>query len=77
MRQFAAVVLKLAEQVTLAVIAHGLLVQAEGNDLEVAELGDDATPGHLSLVIHSIYGVLLAYFKNSYEICVQVVHTVI
>jgi hypothetical protein len=52
MRQFAAVVLKLAEQVTLAVIAHGLLGQAEGNDLEVAELGDDATPGHISLVIH-------------------------
>lgn len=25
---------------------------AEGNDLEVAELGDDATPGHISLVIH-------------------------
>ena len=52
MRQFAAVVLKLAEQVTLAVIAHGLLGQAESNDLEVAELGDNATPGHIALVIH-------------------------
>ena len=52
MRQFAAVVLNLAEQITLALLAHGLLGQVESNDLEVAELGDDATPGHISLVSH-------------------------
>ena len=52
MRQFAAVVLNLAEQITLALLAHGLLGQVGSNDLEVAELGDDATSGHISLVSH-------------------------
>jgi len=73
MRQFAAVVLKLAEQVTLAVIAHGLLGQAEGNDLEVAELGDDATPGHISLVnslnLWSIACILQEFLRNLRTSC--------
>ena len=68
---------KLAGQITLAVVAHDLLGQAEGNDLAVAVHRDNATHRPIALVIRQIFGVLLAYFKNSCDICVQVVHMVI
>ena len=76
-RHLLAVIHKLAKQIALAVIAHCFFGQTEGNDLKIAEPGDNATPWHIALIIHLIFGELFAYPKNSHEICVQVVHTVI
>ena len=46
------VILKLTEQITLTVIAHGLFGQTKRGNLKVTEPGHDSTPGNITLVIH-------------------------
>lgn len=47
----AAVLIQFAEQIAFAVDAHVLLGHAQSDDLQVTELRDDTTPGHIAFFI--------------------------
>ena len=58
----------------LAIEAEGLGGNAKSDNLEVGELGDNATSWDVSVSVNTISSEILADFEDSDEICYEVAH---
>ena len=69
-----ALMVQTMEKEIFTVESKSLCCYAESYDLEVRELWDNPTSGHISEFIHTISGEILADTENSDEICYEVAH---
>ena len=69
-----ALMVQTMEKEIFTVESKSLCCYAESYDLEVRELWDNLTSGHISEFIHTISGEILADTENSDEICYEVAH---
>ena len=69
-----AFILQAMKQKVFTVESESLSCYAESDDFEVGELRDNSASGQISEFIHTISCEILAYSKDSDEICYEIAH---